>query len=390
MELKKKNPVYLLPSYSLTSDLLGFLRCGLQYRYSSLGKMPPLRPVQLWFGQFIHGIMDEGFRRYKVATTQGIGTAPPWSDEEVAAIVDLVQKRLSAQGLRARNRDVEELGRFRAERALNELGPCLFPLIYRSEIRLTGTRDLLIDAIPPAYRFREITRYEMAGIVDVLSHIQLEDPKLSENPIVKILKEELGEHLPDEFEVIIDYKGMRRSPTRAQSPGAYPTLWESYGWQVQTYAHLRTVQADSFPVVAGIILYLNELYPVASDLEELKAEIQNRSTDLPVPGSTEEGTILSWTSRDPLPDLPFEFRLHRAMRIEPVTETSIQTALGAFDDVVARIETCRGKELCDARILSSWDPNPLDEPTCRACDVRSFCTVYGGQNSPPIPGVKKS
>ena len=40
MQLGNRPTVYELPSYSLTSDLLGYIRCGLQYRYTRLGHLP--------------------------------------------------------------------------------------------------------------------------------------------------------------------------------------------------------------------------------------------------------------------------------------------------------------------------------------------------------------
>src|ERR1043166_2671312 len=138
MLLSARKPLYELPPYSLTADVLSFETCPLQYRYHNLGGLPPSRPVQLWFGQFIHGVLEEGYRRYSADRSQ----PPPWPSEEADEISERVCKRLRAQGLLARSNRLEELGFRRAERAINLLGPHLLPLISRVEVRLSGARSI--------------------------------------------------------------------------------------------------------------------------------------------------------------------------------------------------------------------------------------------------------
>ena len=149
-------------------------------------------------------------------------------------------------------------------------------------MRLTGSRAL--PPIESALQFREADRYEIVGIVDVITHLALQDPELGSNRLVRLLRAELGGALPEAFELIIDYKGMRRPPLRGS--GTRPTLWEIYGWQLQTYAHLRRAQDDHLPIAAGVILYLNEFVPTQSDIDTLRTEIAHGYTDVqPVNGS---------------------------------------------------------------------------------------------------------
>jgi hypothetical protein len=389
MKLSVRPKVYSLPSYSLTGDLLGFLRCGLQYRYTRLGKLPPSRPVQLWFGEFIHGVLEEAFRRYQDRLRRGESALPPWSREELDSVIELIKKRLSARGLVPWDEDLEELGDLRAEAAIQELGPHLFPLIHRAEVRLYGARPL--PEIDKAWEFRVADRYEMVGVIDVVTHVELQDPRLKNNPIVRAVLAALPAVPKGKFEVIIDYKGMRRPPS---SGGNY---WAQYAWQLQTYGELRRRQPDALPVAAGVLVYLNELFPTRTDFETTKREIASGKTDvIPTIGSEEEALIKGWSVREKeVPILPLAYRLQRSLRVLPIDDNSIAQALTAFDDVVKRIETCRGKEARGVGVMTAWERNPGDENTCAVCDSRTHCPdyqrVYGGlsgDSKPRLPGTR--
>ena len=394
MSLSIRPKPYSLPSYSLTGDLLGFLRCGLQYRYTRIGRLPPSKPLQLWFGEFIHGVLEEAFRRYKESVLRGDPQLPPWSEELVEEIRTLIKQRLAARGLRPWEEDLERLGDRRAEAAIQELGPHLFPLIHKAEVRLHGARDL--PAIADELKFREADRYEMVGVVDVVTHVQLDDPDHAENLLVLLVKGELrrqGLELPNEFEIIIDYKGMRRPSASATGKGS---LWEQYEWQIQTYAELRRKQADALPVAAGVLLYVNELAPTASDLVALKQEAKAGTTDVaPSEGTDAALQLHAWSRGNELPELSIDFRLARAIRVVPVTEVSVPAALRQFDQVVQRIETCRGKEASGSSVIEAWERNHHEEQTCVVCDSRTFCPDYQahyagrhGERKPRVPAVK--
>jgi hypothetical protein len=390
MTLSIRSKPYSLPSYSLTGDLIGFLRCGLQYRYQKIGRMPPSRPVQIWFGEFIHGVMDEAYRRFDDLRRRGKESLPPWSLEEIDDICNVIEKRLNSRGLKAWNEELKEFGKKRAVVAIQELGPHLFPLIQYAEVRLNGARPL--PKIKSELQFRDADRYEITGVVDVISSVELSKPEHENNLIVKIIKSQLGDSLPNHFEIIIDYKGMRRPN---QFNLGKRSLWEQYEWQVQTYAELRRRQKNSKNVIAGVLLYINELAPSLRDLNILRDEVRQGITDVrPITGSVLDKNLNSGKLQ--VKDIPFDFRMTRALHVVPVNEKTIENALIHFDKVVQHIETCRGLEVKGESILKCWDRNADDQSTCEVCDARTYCPDFQknyasrlSEKEPKIPGYKK-
>lgn len=372
MALSVRRRPYVLPSYSLTGDLLAYERCPLAYRYNNVGKLPPSRPLQQWFGEFIHGVMEEGWRRYR-ASDPAAPDLPPWRLRDLQEMCDRVETRLRAKGLHAWDRRAARLARLRAIVAINELGPLLLPLIERAELRVTGARKL-----PEAARasgFREADRYEMAGVIDVVTSVTLANPVHANNPIVQAIAAVLPPNLPAEFEVIVDYKGTYRPAADIDDGHDWSAI---YDWQLQTYAHLRGRQEGARPVLGGAVIYLNELLPARDQVARLLARVEaGKSEVAPAPGSPADLALRARPLRGRRHvRLPFEFRLARALHVRPVDTETIADALEAFDDVVAHIEDCHRREAAGELLAAVWVADPSSPETCAACDHRTRCSAY--------------
>jgi hypothetical protein len=259
----------------------------------------------------------------------------------------------------------------------------------------------------------------MAGVIDVVSHIELSRPEVASNPIVQKVRETLG-RLPTNFEIIIDYKGSRRpaKPSSTPKKGAVPSLWDQYNWQILTYSDLRQRQPGSHQVVAGFVIYLNELLPLETDLEKLEDDLKatTSATDEPVAPAdlsrwrkqaraterTAKATLSNGgkgsellASKDLIvTPVPWEVRLRRALRLVPVFQKDLEGANQQFDQVVYQIECCRGREFHKGQILGIWPMYPDDQQTCAPCDVRTWCPSFaskwnhGRKGAPELPRKK--
>lgn len=372
MPLSWRQPPYKIPEYSLTGDLLAYLTCGLQYRYYNKGSLPPSTPVQLWFGEFIHGIMEEAYLEWRDNQRRQF----PWSwDSEVRNIEIQIDKGLKGRGLYPppnlfcpydssektqglcsdTNHPHQLIASKRAEKAINTWGQHLFPLIDDAEVRLGSIRDM------PNYQggISRSNYYGVTGVIDVISSVNLQSVP-SGNLILHyihqspLLKKKINDLNSPEYEIIIDYKGMRRPPINN-------SLWQYHEWQILTYAWLRSKQPESKPIVAGILFYLNELVSSSEDMKELKEDVAHKSTDI-MPQGLDLHNIVNWR----------KFRESRSIRIISADDDKIQKALGKFDGVVSNVESCVFSESGGSNITSSWQPNP-NERTCTACDFKTFC-----------------
>jgi hypothetical protein len=374
MVLTRKSDKEIIPQYSLTGDLLSYLRCGLQYRYHNGSSLPPSRPVQLWFGEFIHGVMESAFRIWSAVTPP---PAFPWPCNpttphqppppgraalDIGTIGDTVEATLRAQGKNPRSYDVRDNAYIRASRAVNELGPHLFPLISAAEEKVIGTR--LVPPSPPGMPPPRSALYELHGIIDVLTNVLL--GAAATNNVIRQGIQTACPGCTGNYEVIVDYKGSRR-------PATNHLYWQQHDWQVQTYSWLRTRQPNSLPVAAGVLLYVNELAPVPEDLVELKNGMTTGHADvIPANGSADAYQLSTWQPGNAIPQFSLPFRLARAIRVIPVNTASQAAAAAHFDNVVSGIELCVVAEAAAGTIMQHWTPCG-DAETCAACDFRHFC-----------------
>ncbi|WP_296881697.1 PD-(D/E)XK nuclease family protein [uncultured Methanobrevibacter sp.] len=393
MKLPSRSKSYMIPEYSLTGDLLSYITCGLQYRYQNKGALPPSKPVQRWFGEFIHGVMEESYNEWKYGKKEF-----PWDwKEDIRPIEDLIDLRLQVRGLYPHDEDLffsinqpgmemtlddlnehdhKKLASARAEKAINIWGKHLFPLIDASELLIKGIR-------PMPNQDKHKTRsnyYGINGVVDVLTSTKINrnDEQSSlynyNNKIVQFIKNNLSEKSDsDDYEIIIDYKGMKRPPTKVLNPLS-EDKWENHKQQILTYSWLRSKQEDSKNISAGIILYLNELVPSKEDLVLIKEEIRNNLTDVPEGIEFDEDIQLieEWEEDEKAPNLSEEFKIARSIRFISVNEKEREKALEKFDNVVEDIESSLLKEMKGCKIQDAWKAE-ADNRTCLACDFKTFC-----------------
>ena len=155
-EISKKRENLVIPTYSISSDLLGYRQCSLQYRYTRISQLPPSKPVQMWFGQFIHTVLEHAFKFY-----QENNRLPDL--KELIDICDEVKDKLASRGLSPRNWVIYELAIKRLSMAINKICKDLFVLMKYPEIKLNST-----EKYGEKQPYNPSEYYEIVGVIDIL------------------------------------------------------------------------------------------------------------------------------------------------------------------------------------------------------------------------------
>jgi hypothetical protein len=303
---------------------------------------------------------------------------------------------------------------YRLYRVIEELGPHIIPLISAAEVKLKGVQE-----------WKE-SIYELIGVADVIS--QIDATKLNQinitvqafqayNPFLveigralypnlfspppstpadfstlqqNIISQLLVEY-PNGYEIILDYKTQirQRIPQKTTNPNkpTPSTDWTKNEWQILTYKSLREMQATNSKVIAGIVFYLNEIYPSAADINMLLNK-KKYKTDIPLDQKYVNQLIkirrtihklkLNFNTEFPkayVQIVPSKIRYRRAIRVIRMTDLDqkkIEKARRKFYFTVSAIRLCEHLEKINGD-LKAWEADISDKLTCHACDRKYAC-----------------
>lgn len=368
MAIKAKGEPYEIPRYSLTGDLLSFLECEVQYRFNSKGLMPPSTPVQRWFGDFIHGVMEVGFSEWK----DGRLDLNNMDFEDTQRIAKIVAERLEDRGLHpygslyikedsGNNKRKDYNGNMIAHYSLSRWAPSLYPLINDNEVKMEDIRPM----IGYGQGLSKSEYYAVQGVVDVISTFDVRRFQAN-NPLVKalMLNETVSDLISqDEYEIIIDYKGMERPPIDSDT-------WKHHEWQLNTYMWLRDQQIKAegrkTPILAGVLLYLNELHLSKAAIERLQKVVAEGRTDI----MPKEADLRRLQNGNKFSE---NFRIKRSIRVVAYNPEDIQSSLEHFDNVVKCIESNLISEQSDSTDVWKHWTGQYSKDRCVACDLKTFC-----------------
>jgi len=330
--------------------------------------MPPSTPVQRWFGDFIHGVMEVGFSEWK----DGRLDLNNMDFEDTQRIAKIVAERLEDRGLHpygslyikedsVNNKRKDYNGNMIAHYSLSRWAPSLYPLINDNEVKMEDIRPM----IGYGQGLSKSEYYAVQGVVDVISTFDVRKFQAN-NPLVKalMLNETVSDLInQDEYEIIIDYKGMERPPIDSDT-------WKHHEWQLNTYMWLRDqqIKADGrkTPILAGVLLYLNELHLSKAAIERLQKVVAEGRTDI----MPKEADLRRLQNGNKFSE---NFRIKRSIRVVAYNPEEIQSSLEHFDNVVKCIESNLISEQSDSTDVWKHWTGQYSKDRCVACDLKTFC-----------------
>ncbi|WP_292370634.1 PD-(D/E)XK nuclease family protein [Methanoregula sp. UBA64] len=219
---QRESPI-VLPSYSVTSDILSFQVCPRQYGFFTYRGYKSEHNVQFWFGTIIHQVLDKLHLQYKGLLNPLLVNQLP-SNEDISRYFTQINSSLRARGIRAYNKENENRALEILKRFNQYEGLRLYPKIKDTECAFQSQRGTFI----------------LKGVVDIL----------------KDISEEI---IPEGYEAveILDYKASKNPLYQENTPQNQRKL-RNYQFQLLVYAQLYRERTGYYPK-KGILYFLNDL-----------------------------------------------------------------------------------------------------------------------------------
>ncbi len=342
-------------SFNLYKDLAAFARCGLK-QHDTLYSQSSQSCLS---GTLLDFAWREAIHHYFIEQPNGPSKPPPWSHTTTKTIIRHSERRMVMESILPPHAKPTLTDSDEAITIINEFGSSFFPLLDQAGVLIKGARLIPTYKFPSAWRTLAANWCEISACADIITHTQFSDLDLEpvskldykKNALRQLIRAALPRKLPSQFEIIVVYKGGRR-PLIESSETEECDLnsdWNIDEWCIHTLAHLRSHQDLTPPVIAGMVIYLNELCPAFDALAAFVSEMEQHTTDIvPPQGSYVEKGLLGWNkmpldirSRANQPQLPFDFRLKRAVRFFDITSLTMKKALKTVDDVVIQLKIAK-------------------------------------------------
>ncbi|MFM7037573.1 MAG: hypothetical protein ACKO2L_07610 [Planctomycetaceae bacterium] len=383
MTLSIRPSAAALTTWDVAGDLLSFLRCGLQYRYSRPGKPCPSHSAQQFSGRFLQQVLEDAWLHFKAPASPSF----PWPDTALQELMDHVEQRLAAHGVRCQSALGRHYTRLRAAAAVNELGPLLFPLLCHARLHVRGGSHP--QPVADSCDSTSQPSWELTSTIHAIARLEPFNPAPGSNPLLTLIQQHIREFHAETVELIVDFQGNQRPDSQQSAP-----LCDDWT-QIQIHAASSLYgPRTQHPVVAGMVCYLSELVPSRRQFRFLRQTLLQRPDDPAVPSadSLDARILRTWKPRSASelpPLLSLHFRLQRTIRIIPISSAAQQATLHQLASTIRRINRCRSEEQRSSQILSAWELNPSNPAVCNACDARTWCPGCSSKTTPALPGIAR-
>lgn len=340
---------YMIREMSISGDIMAYRACPRQYRYYDVLGLPRSNKDPLWNSEFICGLEREAYHVWRT-------TGRPVRDRPSIGIMCRdVSGFLESRGMHPHPKAYEDdpdgtsglLMNLRAHETVCFAMDHLFPLVRENDIVI---------------RYRDgdmpFSMKGSAGIIDGGAVLDAGD----DNILACMIKETVKDITADS-EVLFEIRGTERPLYSDRDSGM-----DGHASYINALMGMRMSGTDHADVVAGVILYLNELRMSKRAMNALRVHLDEIDDVL----DDDELDMLNDLEDGVQPSL--ESRIRRCIRVIPFDEVASRKAINDMHRVGMGIIRSHEADAGDpSNIAMHWEPGCYDSRRCRTCDFRPSC-----------------